>query len=624
MKAFYTERLLEYSLHYLLTVRNERTMQIIAQAVFYLIRQGKQARLLLALLLGLLSLANHATAAEDFLPPEKAFAASASRDGNAVTVTVDVAKGYYLYRDRSRFETEPAGLVISHQQPAGISKDDPYFGTLLTFPPGKTDITLQLSDKAPAQFKLKVIVQGCADAGLCYPPYTHTLSIGGKVNGASQWLKAPGSDNSSTPASSGDDIQSKGLAATLLTFFIAGLGMAFTACMYPLLPIVSSLIAGEGQHLTRRRGFFLSLTYVQGLALTYTLIGVVAGLTGSLLSVWLQQPAVILSASLMMVVFALGMFDLITIQLPSSWQSRLAASSNRFGGGKFASVFAMGALSALLIGPCVAPPLALALGYIGQTGDAWLGGAALYAMAMGLGLPLVIIGTAGGELMPRAGLWMKAVKNVFGVVMLAVAIWLAGPFLPAAITMLAWAMLALGSAVHLKAFDGLPGNATAIHKLGKALGVMLALIALLQVIGVFSGAKSPRYPLAALASGQSTSSEKPAFKLVANVSELDQALANTNGRPVMLDFYADWCVSCIEMEETTFRDPAVLQAMKGWTLLKADVTANNADHQALLKRFGLYGPPGMIFFGADGKERHRIIGYSPTNEFLPKLQQNGS
>ena len=393
--------------------------------------------------------------------------------------------------------------------------------------------------------------------------------------------------------------------------------------MYPLLPIVSSMVAGQGQRLNKTRGFVLTLAYVQGLALTYTAVGVIAGKTGSLLTVWLQQPAVILAASALMVVFALGMFDLITIQLPSALQSRLANHSNKLGGGRLASVFAMGALSALLVGPCVAPPLALALGYIGQTGDAVLGGAALYSMAMGLGLPLLLVGTFGGHILPRAGAWMQQVKYTFGVVMLGVAIWMAGPFLPLWLTMLLWAALALGSAWWLLLSRQRPTPHGAGRWLVRLIATVLALAGLLQIIGAATGAPSPRLPLAGIWQGQLAA--KPAFQRIANSAELDAALAQAKaaGQPVLLDFYADWCVSCIEMEETTFRDPAIAARMGKLRLLQADVTANNAEHQALLQRFGLYGPPGIMLYSAQGELVHKVIGYQDAGDFAASLDKVG-
>jgi len=554
---------------------------------------------------------------DELLPPEKAFAASVEQQGQQLRVHFDIAKGYYLYRDRTRFASQPAGVLGTPQLPAGEAKQDPYFGLQQVYHQRVT-VTLPLTGPInPDTFTLLATIQGCADAGLCYPPYTHQLKIGD--NRLGDWLSP------ATAATSGDStpLSRQQLWATLAAFLLAGLGMAFTACMYPLLPIVSSMVAGQGSKLNKTRGFVLTFTYVQGLALTYTAVGVIAGKTGSLLTVWLQQPAVILAASALMVVFALGMFDLITIQLPSALQSRLANQSNKLGGGRLASVFAMGALSALLVGPCVAPPLALALGYIGQTGDALLGGAALYAMAMGLGLPLLLVGTFGGHLLPRAGAWMQQVKYTFGVVMLGVAIWMAGPFLPVWLTMLLWAALALGSAWWLLLSPQRPAARGMGLWAVRLLAAALAVAGLLQVLGAVTGAPSPRLPLAGIWQGQLAA--KPAFQRIANSTELDAALAQAKaaGQPVMLDFYADWCVSCIEMEETTFRDPAIASRMGKLRLLQADVTANNAEHQALLKRFGLYGPPGIMLYNAQGELVHKVIGYQNADDFAASLGQVG-
>jgi thioredoxin:protein disulfide reductase len=558
---------------------------------------------------------------EDLLPPEKAFAVSVERQADHLLLQLTVADNYYVYRDRLSFSTEPSGLTGQPQLPAGKEKHDPFFGKQVIYL-GKQLIKLPLTASAPARFQLNVKLQGCSNAGVCYPPYTHHLNIDsyGSAQNGGDWLTdaTPGK-----PAGSSGNLAAKGWLATLGSFLLAGLGMAFTACMYPLLPIVSSLIAGEGQHITRRRGFWLSLTYVQGLALSYTVIGVIAGLTGSLLTVWLQQPVVILSASVLMVVFALSMFDLYTIQLPSALQSRLADASNRLSGGKLATVFGMGVLSALIIGPCVAPPLALALGYIGSTGDAVLGGAALYAMALGLGLPLLLIGTFGGHVLPRAGGWMKAVKASFGVLMLGLAIWLASPFLPASLTLVLWAALCVGCAVFLKAFETLPGNAHISHKLGKGLGLLLFLVGAAQLAGALAGESDPRYPLKWLAGNKAQAgvSQSMHFGPVNDNAGLDAALAEARaqGKPLLLDFYADWCVSCKEMESDTFPAPAVAAKLQGYVLLRADVTANLPAHQALLKRFGLYGPPGIILFDSKGQERSRVIGFTPATDFAARL-----
>lgn len=571
---------------------------------------------LFPLLLLLAALPASALDPNDLLPPEKAFAARLEQQGQQLLVHVNIAPGYYLYRDRTRIVSEPAGVVGSPQLPAGDAKQDPYFGLQQVYHQRVTFTVPITATALPDNFTLLATIQGCADAGLCYPPYTHKLKPGD--NRLADWL---------SPAASADDaaptLSRQQWLGTLFTFLLAGIGMAFTACMYPLLPIVSSMVAGQGQRLNKTRGFVLTFAYVQGLALTYTAVGVIAGKTGSLLTVWLQQPAVILAASALMVVFALGMFDLITIQLPSALQSRLANHSNKLGGGRLASVFAMGALSALLVGPCVAPPLALALGYIGQTGDAVLGGAALYSMAMGLGLPLLLVGTFGGHILPRAGAWMQQVKYTFGVVMLGVAIWMAGPFLPVWLTMLLWAALALGSAWWLLLSRQRPTPRGAGRWLVRLIAAALALAGLLQIVGAATGAPSPRLPLAGIWQGQLAA--KPAFQRIANSAELDAALAQAKaaGQPVLLDFYADWCVSCIEMEETTFRHPEIAARMGKLRLLQADVTANNAEHQALLKRFGLYGPPGIMLYNAQGELVHKVIGYQDAGDFAASLEKVG-
>ncbi|WP_293759975.1 protein-disulfide reductase DsbD [uncultured Aquitalea sp.] len=579
---------------------------------------------LFATLCALSGLAAATVNQEDLLPPEKAFPARVERDGDRLAIHLDIADGYYVYRDRIAISTEPAGLAGTPVLPAGKEKQDPFFGKQVIYL-GKQTIALPLKPGAPEKFRLDFRLQGCSTAGVCYPPYTHHLDISatGTADKAGGWLAE--AQPRGKPAAGGSDLGKQGWLTTLGAFLLAGIGMAFTACMYPLLPIVSSLIAGEGQHLTRGRGFILSFAYVQGLSVSYVAIGVIAGLTGSLLTVWLQQPAVILSASALMVVFALSMFDLYSIQLPSALQSRLADSSNRLSGGKLATVFGMGVLSALIIGPCVAPPLALALGYIGSTGDALLGGAALYAMALGLGLPLILIGTFGGHVLPRAGGWMKAVKSAFGVVMLGVAVWMATPFLPAYLVMLLWGSLLIGSAVFLKAFDTLPVNAHALHKLGKAAGLLLFLAGTAQLAGAFAGETDPRYPLRWLSGRPALAAEAGAlpFQPVSSIGDLDRRLAEAGakGKPVLLDFYADWCVSCKEMEADTFADAKVNGLMRGYTLLRADVTANLPAHQALLKRFGLFGPPGIILFDKNGKEADRVIGFTDAAPFAEHLRK---
>lgn len=571
---------------------------------------------LLALLLSLLTLCalRPALAVEpgDLLRPEQAFTTRATRAGDRVVLTLAVADGYYVYRDRMQFSTTPPGLLQPARFPQGVAKSDPYFGRQVVFE-HLNRIEVPLQPGAPQRFTLTVRLQGCAKVGVCYPPSVRRIEIGGDGAQPVSWAGRVAPDPGPGPGAGG-------LPLTLFAFFLAGVGMAFTACMYPLLPILSALVAGQGGQLTRWRGFALSMAYVQGLALTYTAVGVVAGLTGSLLTVWLQQPAVVLGASALMVLFALSMFDLFSIQLPAALQSRLAETSNRLPGGRLLTVALMGMLSALIIGPCVAPPLALALGYIGSTGDALLGGVALYLMALGLGLPLLLIGTFGGHVLPRAGRWMKGVKSAFGVLMLGLALQLAAPFLPSALVLLLWAALAIGTAVFLRAFDALPAQAHGVQRLGKALGIVVFLIGVAELAGALAGARDPRFPLSWLAGKPALAAEtRTLFQPVADAPALDRRLQALGGKPAVLDFYADWCVSCKEMDETSWRDAGVRQVLAQFVALRADVTQNSGAHAALLGRFGLYGPPGIIIFDAAGRERDRIIGYIGAPELTRRL-----
>ena len=642
------------------------------------------------LLLILLAMPAWAVDQQDLLAPDQAFKLALVRHGDGLQLTLEVAPGYYVYRDRIGLDTVPADLTRPPVFPAGVVKQDPWFGRQVVYE-GPTRIDVPLQATAPAHFTVNVRLQGCALAGVCYPPLSRRFEIGGMPFVNADWKarppavaiasqpvttpvrqpkpslptiekpRAPGAmvtrDNplasvdlapatSSAPAVAAPVRQvtvfagsqptlpaAQGrapdkLPLTLLAFFLAGLGMAFTACMYPLLPILSSLIAGEAAHLTRWRGFLLSMAYVQGLALTYTVIGVIAGLTGALLTVWLQQPAVILTASGLMVLLALSMFGLFTIQLPASVQSLLAACANRLPGGRLLTVAGMGALSALIIGPCVAPPLALALAYISQSGDAALGALALYLMALGLGLPLLLIGTFGGQVLPHAGRWMNAVRSVFGVVMLGLAVVLATPFLPGWLVMLLWAMLAIGSAVFLRAFEPLPSNAHAIQRLSKALGLLLFLLGVAEFSGAMAGGQSPRQPLSWLAGRAAAEAiTLPQFMPVNDPASLRQAMTVRPQRPVILDFYADWCASCQEMERDSWPDPRLRAQLARFTLLRADVTRNDAGHAALMTQFGLYGPPAIIVFDADGRERERIVGYIDVEMLsrrLAAIRENGA
>jgi thiol:disulfide interchange protein DsbD len=411
-----------------------------------------------------------------------------------------------------------------------------------------------------------------------------------------------------------------GFWLTVASFFGFGLLLAFTPCVLPMVPILSGVIVGGGQHVTRTRGFLLAAIYVLGMALTYAVAGVAAGLSGAMLAATLQNPWVLGAFAGLFVVFALAMFGLYDLQLPVALQSGLAAASNRLHGGHAAGVFVMGVLSALIVGPCVAAPLAGALLYISQSRDVVLGGCALFALALGMGAPLLLVGASAGALLPRAGPWMETVKRFFGVVLLGLAIYIVSPLLTPAVHMGAWAILLVVTAIFLRAIDPLPQQARAFDRLGKGIGVLALVAGVAFAIGALSGSRDILQPLAGLRGGAEPR-ETP-FQRVASVAELDARLA-APGKPVMLDFYADWCVSCKEMERFTFTDERVRQRLSGLVLLQADVTANTPEHAALLKRFRLFGPPGIVFFDAGGREIEglRVIGFQPADKFAGVLDE---
>jgi thiol:disulfide interchange protein DsbD len=406
-------------------------------------------------------------------------------------------------------------------------------------------------------------------------------------------------------------LKSGKLLVILPLFALLGLGLSFTPCVLPMVPILSSIIVGEGASSSRSRGLILSATYALGMALVYTALGVAAGLAGEGLASALQNPWVLGTFALLMAVLSLSMFGFYELQVPAALQSKLSTVSNRQSSGKLAGVFVMGAISALIVGPCVAAPLAAALVYISQSRDVVIGGSALFAMAVGMSVPLILVGVSAGTLLPKAGVWMDAVKRFFGVLMLAVGWWLVSPVLPGAVQMMGWAALFVGYGMYLLLNRG--------QWAAKSLGVIAVVLGLMQLVGVVSGGRDPLAPLAHLTG---KGHETPlAFQRVKTVQQLDAILAQTGGKTVMLDFYADWCVSCKEMEKLTFVDTAVRARLANTLLLQVDVTANDDDDKAMLKRFGLFGPPGIILFDQQGKEipNSRVIGFQNAAKFTASL-----
>jgi thiol:disulfide interchange protein DsbD len=583
--------------------------------------------------------------AQDYLPPEQAFVLKAQlRDAHTVSLHWTIPPGYHLYRERLSFKGDG---VQQPQLPAGTRKYDENFGKEMETYYQSLDLTLPLD--AAATTTLVVGYQGCADAGLCYPPMERSFRIdAGKLSevatgedaglAAAAQTAAPAASAAAGPAAAAapapaaeDDtslaqrtLQSGSLWRIGGAFLVFGLLLSFTPCVLPMVPILSSIIVGEGS-VTRRRGLLLAASYSIGMALVYTALGVAAGLAGEGLAGALQKPWVLLTFGALLFALALSMFDVYQLQLPSALQSRLTESSGRMSGGKFAGVFAMGALSALIVGPCVAGPLAGALLYISQTGNAATGGWALFSMATGMSVPLLLTGLSAGSLLPRAGAWMNNVKKVFGMLLIAVAIWMVTPVLPVAASMALWGVFAILCAALLRIDQALPPGAGIGAYAARALGVVMLLAGAFELVGAASSGKDVLQPLAHLRGGAVAGGEAaaaPRFARIRTVAELDQVLASAK-KPVMLDFYADWCVACKEMERMTFSETGVQAAMQNMQLLQVDVTANNADDRALMQRFQLFGPPGIILFNANGQEvpQARVIGFMPADAFLRQLQR---
>jgi thiol:disulfide interchange protein DsbD len=571
-----------------------------------------------------------------FLPPDKAFGLEiVVRDAHTLQANFNVTPGYYLYHDKITFNTQDNAVkVTAVNLPKGEIKHDPNFGDTEVFHHSfQSLIPLDRPSNAATGITLNAVYQGCSEDGLCYPPITKTLHINlpDATNGqlAPPVITVAPLPSSQAPVSEGSQIARlfKGGNFWLIIsfFFGAGLLLALTPCVFPMIPILSGIIVGRGHKITHMHAFILSLAYVLGMAITYAAAGVAAGYSGNLISNALQTPWALGSFAVVFVLLSLSMFGFYEFQLPTALQSKLSDTSNRLHGGHLSGVFVMGALSAIIMGPCVAAPLAGALLYIGQTHDALLGGVALFVMALGMGAPLLLIGTSAGVLLPKAGAWMEAVKQFFGVMLLALAIWIIQPLLPVNVEMLLWATLLIFSAIYLRALDALPHNATGWNKLLKGIGLFALLLGAAYLIGALSGARDILRPLGNISRTETQTPTTLKFSRVKDLAELDQRIAQARGQKVMLDFYADWCISCKEMERFTFGDTAVAGKLKPVLLLQADVTANSEADKALLKRYNLFGPPGILFFDALGKEMedYRVTGYQDSTQFLKTLQDVG-
>jgi thiol:disulfide interchange protein DsbD len=583
---------------------------------------------------------------EEILPAEEAFRLSvASEDGTRLRAYFQIAEGTYLYREKLRltlaegdgvrlgdFELPPGEVKADGVRPDGSIGEVAVFHDEL-----ELDIPLVRTRTEATEILLQVRMQGCADIGICYPPVKRDIRLKLPAIGepTASDAEPPSTALSTTTTDGGEKVAeqdrlaerlaSGGLWAAVLLFFLAGLGLALTPCVFPMIPILSGIIAGQGTAITTRKAFVLSLVYVLAMAVTYTAAGVIAALFGQNLQAAFQNPWVLSGFAAVFVLLALSMFGFYDVQLPSRLQSRLADISNKQRGGNLVGVAVMGFLSALIVGPCVAPPLAAALIYIGQTGDALLGGSALFALSLGMGTPLIAIGTSAGKLLPRAGAWMDTVKAVFGVLMLAVTVYLLERIVPPAVALVLWGGLMIVSAVYLGALKSLPVEASGWERLWKGLGVILLVYGSLMLVGAAAGGRDTVQPLRGLSLGIGIETRSLAFQRIKTVQDLERELAaaTKQGRPVMLDFYADWCTYCIQYEKYVFAEPAVKTALESFVLLQADVTANDKADQTLLRHLGIQAPPAILFFGPDGKERrnYRVVGYKDAEAFSSHIRE---
>ena len=548
-------------------------------------------------------------------------------DGNTVELGIRIVPGFYLYKEKISVRSlSDAAIAGKPDLPDGEIKVDEYFGEMEVYhesiiaPVGIARATPEAMD-----LEIEVSYQGCADGGLCYMPQTRVFTV--------SLPEAMAVSDLASISSAVAPVSEQARLAQIITgssiwvaaglFFLAGLGLAFTPCVLPMVPILSGIIAGEGDNVSPMRGFTLALSYVMGMAIIYTAAGIAAAALGLQLQATFNQPWILIMFAGLFVVLALGMFGAYDMQMPSAIQSKLSGVSGNQKNGTMIGAFVMGALSSLIVTACVAPALIAALTVIAQTGDMLRGGSALFAMSLGMGAPLLAVGAAQGKFLPKAGGWMVAVRNAFGFMMLGLAVWMLSRILPGTVTMFLWAILIFMAGVFMGGLTTLTNESSVPQKLGKGFGFLAVIYGVILLLGSLTGGSNPLQPLASVNLGSGATvveaeHELP-FQRIKSVDDLDReiATASTSGKTVLLDFYADWCVSCMEMEAYTFTDDGVQAALSNTLWLQADVTANDDQDQALLSRFGVFGPPTIIFFGRDGEQQHgyEVVGYMKAEAF---------
>jgi len=566
------------------------------------------------------------------LPPDEAFVYEAiGLTSETILVRFTTQTGYYLYRDKFSFRVVgDNGFEIREVKlPQGTIKDDPEFGPVEVYY-GQIEVPVRVNRPAGKEqtITLEADYQGCRDGDICYPPQTSQVDL--LMSAAAEpVLEITAQPKDLDPVSEQDVLAQMLLnnpTGALFAFFIAGILLAFTPCVFPMVPILSGIIAGQGDRMTTSRAFWLSLVYVLAMAVTYTVAGVLAGLFGQNLQALFQNPWILGFFIGIFIALALSMFGFFELQLPASLQTRLTQASNQQQGGSLTGVAVMGFLSALIVGPCVAPPLAAALIVIGASGSAFLGGAALFALSMGMGLPLILFGVSAGKLVPRAGPWMDAIKAVFGVGLLALAVWMLERIVQGPVILLLWGALAIASGVYLGALERVPEGASGWRRLWKSMGLVLLLLGTIEIIGAASGGDNWMKPLKNVnTGGKSTTVEHVIFQKIKSLADLESAVARANqaGKPAMLDFYADWCVECVRMERNTFAEAEIQTLFGQLQPLQADVTANDETDKALMAEYGIIGPPAILFFDRHGNELRgfRLVGYFEAEAFAEHLRR---
>ena len=567
------------------------------------------------------------------LEPEEAFKVNFTKEEDRLNIKINLGKDIYLYDDKIQINiTKPKKVELVKE--LTLPKPVPYDGFIVHFDDLNVDVPYSLlkSKLDSNKYEIEIKFQGCSKAGLCYAPMSEKQVVFFEADVKEQVVEpikedAQQKDEVNLKSENENLSETDNIAAALkdsstllvlATFFGFGLLLSFTPCVFPMIPILSSIIvkASQNETMNAKKGFFMSLIYVLAMSVAYTIAGVIAGIFGANLQASLQNPYVLVAFSLIFVALAFSMFGYFEIRLPSAIQTKINKTTEGKEKQGVLGIAIMGFLSALIVGPCVAPPLAGALVYIGQTGDAILGGIALFVMSLGMGVPLLIIGAGAGKFMPKPGGWMESVTKIFGLIMLGVAIWLLDRVINPTVAIYLWAFLLLGTAIYLRVYK---------HIISQLISTVIFIFGVIMIVGAVSGATNPLKPLDKFINNgvSSVKQDELKFTKIQNITQLEDAISKSS-KPVILDFWATWCVSCKELDEITFKDPEVIKKLQNFTLLKADVTQNSDEDKALQKRFGIVGPPALIFWDTNKQEvkSAKIVGYKNPKEFLEVLGKN--